>query len=146
MCRAHKSLFVYDSRRDCYRCPEGHQLPFRRFLDKAHKKRDYRIEKPSICRNCSHFGPCTKSKQRRTVTRHVHEAVKERAEKRLQQSEYLAVYDRRKARAEHPFGYIKKNLCFGQFSLRGQPGTLAEASILATCFNITRPARHRRVT
>jgi transposase len=136
-----KSKFVYDSQQDCYRCPEGHRLAFRRFQDKEHKKRDYRIEKPSICRNCSHFGPCTKSKQGRTVTRHVHEAVKERIEKRLQQPEYQAVYDRRKSRAEHPFGYIKKNLGFGQFSLRGQPGTLAEASILATCFNITRMIR-----
>jgi len=39
---------------------------------------------------------------------------------------------------EHPFGYIKKNIAFRQFSLRGRQGAQAEASIVATCFNLTR--------
>jgi hypothetical protein len=43
-----------------------------------------------------------------------------------------------KARFEHPFGYIKKVLGFNQFSLRVRHGAQAEASILTTCFNLTR--------
>jgi hypothetical protein len=50
----------------------------------------------------------------------------------------MQAIERRKARVEHPFGYIKKVLGFNQFSLRGRQGAQAEASILATCFNLTR--------
>jgi hypothetical protein len=39
---------------------------------------------------------------------------------------------------EHPFGYIKKVIGFGQFSLRGRQAAGAEAALLATCFNLTR--------
>jgi hypothetical protein len=66
-----KSKFTYDVQSDCYLCPEGRRLIFRRFQDKARQKRDYRIEAPRICRSCPHFGKCTKSRQGRTITRHV---------------------------------------------------------------------------
>jgi transposase len=133
-----KSRFVYDPKQDCYLCPQGYRLIFRRFQDKAHKKRDYRIEQPALCRACGHFGVCTKSKSGRTITRHVSEALKQKVEQRYEHSHMRQIYDRRKARVEHPFGYIKKVLNFTQFSLRGRAGAQTEASILATCFNLTR--------
>jgi transposase len=133
-----KNRLVYDPEQDCYLCPQGHRLIFRRFQDKAHKKRDYRIEKPALCRACGHFGVCTKSKSGRTITRHVSEVLKQKVEQRYEQGHMRQIYDRRKARVEHPFGYIKKGLNFTQFSLRGRDGAQAEASIVATCFNMTR--------
>lgn len=133
-----KSKFVYDKQKDCYFCPEGQRLIFRRFSNRAHTKRDYRIEKPAICRACRHFGLCTKSKQGRTVVRHSREATKEIIEQRMKHPEYRQIYDRRKSRVEHPFGYIKKVIGFRQLGLRGCPGAGAEASIAATCFNLSR--------
>jgi len=130
--------FVYDDQQDCYYCPVGERLVFRRFQDKARRKRDYRIEKPGICKACIHFGVCTKSKRGRTIVRHVLEALKEKIEARYEQPQMRAIYDQRKARVEHPFGYIKKVLGFRQFSLRGRNGAQAEASIVAICFNLTR--------
>src|SRR5208337_410744 len=50
-----KLEFSYETDSDCYLCPEGHRLIFRRFQDKARQKKDYRIEKPRICRSCRHF-------------------------------------------------------------------------------------------
>ena len=136
--RFDKCRFVYDPKQDCYHCPAGQKLVFRRFQDKAKRKRDYRVAKPIICKSCPHFGVCTKSKQGRTIVRHVQEALKEKLEARLEQPEMLAIYKHRKARVEHPFGYIKKGLGFRQFSLRGRNGTRAEASIVAICFNLSR--------
>lgn len=136
--RFDKSKFVYDQQDDCYYCPEGQRLVFRRYQDKEHKKRDYRIEKPSICRKCIHFGTCTSSRIGRTIVRHVLETLKEDIAKRFTQSELRKIYDRRKARVEHQFGYIKKTKNYGQFSLRGRSGALTEAVIFATCFNLTR--------
>ena len=70
--------------------------------------------------------------------RHVWEALKEKVEQRYEQPDMRRIYDRRKSRVEHPFGYIKKAINFRQLSLRGRSGAQAEASILATCFNLTR--------
>ena len=48
------------------------------------------------------------------------------------------IYDRRKTRAELPFGHIKRNLQTASFMLRGKDGANAEASLLATCFDVRR--------
>lgn len=133
-----KSQFVYDQEHDCYYCPKGQRLIFRRFHNKARKKLDYRIEKPSICRECCHFSVCTKSNSGRTIVRLALEELKQKVEKRYDQADMRQIYDRRKMRVEHPFGYIKKVMNFRQFSLKGRRGAQAEASILATCFNLTR--------
>ncbi len=133
-----KSQFVFEPDHDCYFCPEGHRLIFRRFQDKALKKRVYRIKKPGICVACTHFGICTKSRQGRSVVRHVSEALKQTVEARYHQPAWQRVYSWRKSRVEHPFGYIKKVLSFTQFSLRGHDGAQAEASVLAVCFNLRR--------
>jgi hypothetical protein len=133
-----QNQFVYDEQTDCYRCPQGQRLIFRRFQNKERTKRDYRIEKPAICRACQHFGSCTKSNQGRTVVRHVNEELKEHIEQRFEKPEYRQIYEKRKERVEHPFGYIKKAIGFTQFGLKGLHGAQAEAAIVATCFNLTR--------
>jgi transposase len=133
-----KSQFAYDPNDDCYYCPEGQRLTFRRFQDKARRKRDYRPEKPETCRSCRHYGICTKAKAGRTISRHVLETLKQKVEQRYEQQDMRLIYERRKSRAEHPFGYMKKVLNFRQFGLRGRDGAQAEASLLATCFNLTR--------
>lgn len=133
-----KNDFTYDKDEDCYYCPEGQRLIFRRFQDKKRKKRDYRVADAAICKACRHYGVCTPSKQGRTIVRHSSEDVKERIQRRYEQAEFQALYKRRKARVEHPFGYMKKDLGFRQFSLRGRPGAKAETAMLATCFNLTR--------
>lgn len=131
-----KSQFVYDKDQDCYYCPQGNRLNFRRF--NTYKKRDYRIEKPAMCKACRHFGACTKSNSGRTIVRLVNEELKQKVEERYDQADMRRIYDRRKMRVEHPFGYMKQVLNFRQFSLRGRKGAGAEASILGTCFNLTR--------
>jgi len=133
-----KHQFTYDSQHDCYLCPEGHCLFFRHYNNKEKTKRDYRIEKPALCRACKNFGTCTSSKQGRTIVRHINEELREKIEARYCQPEGRDIYRRRKELVEHPFGYIKKNIAFRQFSLRGRQGAEAEASIVATCFNLTR--------
>ncbi len=132
-----KSKFIYDAESDSYICPEGHRLIFRRFQE-ASQQKEYRIEKRKTCKSCPHFGACTESKRGRTVTRHTLEELKEVIARRFEEPEMQQVYDRRKARIEHPFGFIKKILGFSQFHLRGREGAAAEASIVATCFDVRR--------
>ena len=66
------------------------------------------------------------------------EETKEKLEVQYEQKESKEIFARRKSRVEHPFGHIKRNLKTDGFMLRGREGVQAEASLLASCFNIAR--------
>jgi transposase len=131
-----KDKFTYDAKRDCYTCPEGHALTY----CGSEGKRGMRTYRPkaSHCQFCSNYGICTSSRKGRTIKRILYEEVKERVEARYQEPESQVVYKRRKEKAEHPFGHLKRNLGLQAFLLRGLRGVRAEAAILATCFNLRR--------
>jgi hypothetical protein len=130
-----KSHFRYDQEQDCYGCPEGHRLSYVG-TDKSNGKRQYQITNSKICLRCVHYGQCTKAKKGRKITRLPLEEVKERFEAQYVSSQ--EIYARRKARVEHPFGHIKRNLKTDGFMIRGQTGVNAETSLLGTCFNLAR--------
>jgi hypothetical protein len=64
--------------------------------------------------------------------------MKQKLEAQYEEAASQEIYARRKTRAEHPFGHIKRNLKTDAFLLRGRDGVQAETSILATCFNVAR--------
>lgn len=135
-----KERFVYDRQSDEYVCPEGKRLKFSYFPE-AGKKR-YRADRAD-CQVCVNFGDpaagkCTKSRDGRIISRLVLEEFKEQTEANYKHPENQKIYKLRKEKVEHPFGHIKRNLGAGQFMLRGLPKVNAEASLLATCFNIAR--------
>jgi transposase len=132
-----KSHFRYDQEQDCYWCPEGHRLSYAG-TDKASGKRHYQITHRKICQSCVHYGECTKAKKGRKIIRLPLEEVKEKLEAQYEEASSQEIYAKRKARVEHPFGHIKRNLKTDSFLLRGQTGVNAETSLLATCFNLAR--------
>lgn len=91
-----------------------------------------------VCKQCCHFGVCTKSKFGRKVTRLIKEELREKLQVQYEQPESQSVYALRKQKVELPFGHIKRNLKVDSFLLRGLDGVKAEASVLASCFNIAR--------
>jgi transposase len=130
-----KSHFHYDAEKDYYICPEQNTLPYE-FTDKNRGKKYYRIAQPGQCQGCAHFGQCTTDKKGRRIMRLELEDYKEKFEAQYQACK--EIYDRRKTRAEHPFGHVKRNLKTDGFLLRGQDGVQAETSLLATCFDLRR--------
>jgi transposase len=132
-----KDKFIYDPERDCYVCPEGQVLRYRKTDLKAGQK-TYQITHFSICHGCRFFGECTKAKQGRAIVTLLEEEVKKRLEAQYEEPESQKIYQRRKTRVEHPFGHFKRNLGVQSFLLRGIRGVRAEASMLATCFNLRR--------
>ena len=66
------------------------------------------------------------------------ETTREKLEAQYEEAASQEICSRRKSRAEHPFGHIKRNLKTDGFLLRGLNGVQAETSMLATCFNIAR--------
>ena len=132
-----KARFQYDADRDCYNCPQGHELPYNHF-DKNKQHRVYQIASPSLCTTCPHFGVCTKSKNGRRIKRLVNEETKLKLEAQYKKPECQAIYKLRKQKVELPFGHIKRNLGAGYFLLKGLAGVNAEMAILTSCFNIAR--------
>ena len=131
-----KYKFKYDADNDCYICPEGHAL--KHSLTLVDRRRKEYMANPSACRQCRHFGVCTKSKYGRKITRLLKEELKEKLEAQYEQPQSQAIYELRKQKVELPFGHMKHNLKAGSFLLRGLDGVKAEASLLASCFNIVR--------
>ncbi len=132
-----KSHFSYDPQEDCYRCPEGHRLTSDG-TDRKSGKKHYQITDASLCHRCPHYGQCTNAKRGRKITRLLHEDEKEKLEAEYEKPDAQEIYARRKTRVEHPFGHIKRNLKVESFLLRGKGGADAEASLVATCFNVIR--------
>jgi len=132
-----KSNFEYDSKKDRYICPEGHSLIYR-YTNKYERNKVYMISEKTICKQCLHFGACTKSQQGRRINRLINEEVRQKLEAQYEQPESQAIYKLRQQKAELPFGHIKRNLKVDAFLLRGRDGAKAEASLLASCFNIRR--------
>ncbi|MBE9540693.1 MAG: IS1182 family transposase, partial [Proteobacteria bacterium] len=127
-----KEHFAYQD--DYYLCPQGQKLtPYR--LNKDNNK-VYKISDKKICLACSHYGVCTTSPTGRTISRLLKEEVRQRLETQYEESP--EIYKLRKQKVELPFGHIKHNLKVDSFLLRGLKGVKAEASILATCFNLAR--------
>ena len=100
--------------------------------------RVYMMQEKAICQECPHFGVCTRSKQGRTIARLINEEVRQKLEAQYEEPESQAIYKLRKEKAELPFGHMKRNLKVDAFPLRGLDGVKAEASLLASCFNIRR--------
>jgi transposase len=132
-----KSHFTYDKEHDCYICPEGHRL-LHSFTSKKKGKRQYRMEDKKFCHSCRHYGQCTKSERGRNIIRLRNEDVKLKLEAQYDEEASQKIYAQRKARVEHPFGHIKRNLKTDAFLLRGRDGVQAETALLATCFNVAR--------
>ena len=130
-----KFRFRYDSEQDIYICPAGQVLSYRRTES---KKKMYRAG-GVVCRKCRYFGQCTTSRKNgRKIVRYVDEEFRERMAAQYEEEDSQAIYKLRKQKVELPFGHIKRNLNAGHFLLRGLAGVRAEASLLATCFNLAR--------
>ncbi|MCX6826186.1 MAG: transposase, partial [candidate division Zixibacteria bacterium] len=133
----HNDKFIYDKDRDCYICPEGAPLFYRK-TDYGAGQRVYQVKKSSICHSCKHYGQCTKSKEGRAIVKLIDDESKRRFEAVYRQPESQAIYRRRQQRAELPFGHIKWNLGVRSFLMRGIKGVQAEIGLLTTSFNLVR--------
>jgi hypothetical protein len=102
------------------------------------RKKEYRVG-AGVCRRCRYFGTCTTdSNNGRKIIRYVNEDFRERLQNHYEQPASQEIYRLRKQKVELPFGHIKRNLNAGYYSLRGLAGVRAEASLLASCFNLAR--------
>jgi transposase len=132
-----KTNFTYDKDRDCYICPKENILKYVS-NDNTKNTKVYRIEKQSLCQSCEYFEKCTTNKKGRHLHRNKDEESMKKFEEQYLKEESQKIYALRKQKAELPFGFIKRNINFRAFLLRGLGGVRSEFGIAATIFNVTR--------
>lgn len=108
--------FVCDAEADTLICPAGETLA--RIPCKDRNANHYKA-RGSVCRQCPHFGVCTKSRNGRTVAVSVYEDVIKSNRERVHSEDARPLMQIRRQRGERPFGYFKQFGGLRRFAGRG---------------------------
>ena len=141
-----RSAFVYDERKDEYRCPAGQTLVFLRISRDKKKwgtaqRRQY--GGCAACAGCPQAKLCCKNSDTgRVVSRDQYEPQRERLRRRMDTQAGRAIYKRRKCTVEPCFGHIKHNMGVRRFMRRGIEKVKTEWSMVCTAVNLGILLRH----
>jgi transposase len=135
-----RSDFTYDSEKDCFRCPEGQELPF---IKEDNDGRRYYQGDKTTCQKCPLWSRCSSSKKGnpRIVSVDSHEELRVEMRERMQSQEAKDIYKLRKTIVEPAFGQIK-NLGFRGFSVRGLKAVCGEFSLMCIVHNLKKIAKY----
>lgn len=132
----HASRFIYDAEADRCICPHGNILPFERTKQSRWNTHELRIYRCRDFRQCPHRSECSSSKRGRTIEiTPYHQAVVRQREKR-QDPGNKELLKARKAIIEPLFGWIKGNLGFRRWTVRGLEKVRVQWSLLCTTINL----------
>jgi len=131
--RFDKRDFVYNARRDEYRCPAGERAIWR-FSTEEHGLTIHKYW-PSACPGCTLKPQCTTSNYRR-IARWEHEAVLDRVQRRLDRAPETARL--RRQTVEHTFGTLKAWMGSTHFLTKTLPRVRTEMSLHVLAYNMKR--------
>lgn len=131
--RFDKSDFVYDAKRDAFRCPAG-EYAIRRFTTVENGMTLIKYWS-SACPSCALRDRCTTGPQRR-IARWEHESVLDDMQRRLERRP--KAMQLRRSTVEHPFGTIKSWMGATHFLCRRLPRVSAEMSLHVLAYNLKR--------
>lgn len=141
----HKDNFSYNPETDCYTCPQGQILKFvSTKLVHSKLKRIYHCS-GTICRKCPAFSICTTCYHHgRELQIDTHDALLKQHREWMKTKIAKTIYALRKELIEPVFGIFKEQMGFRRFLLRGLANVRAEATMIATAFNLRILYRHWR--
>lgn len=129
-----RDAFAYDRARDCFVCPEGHDLTLRSITPETGVKR-YRPT-ASACRHCPRKSDCTDGSTR-SLVRLVDEDARQSVRDLASTAAYAVARARRK-KVEMLFAHMKRYLKLRRLRLRGLAGATEEFLLAATAQNLKR--------
>lgn len=129
--------FKYDYQKDCYTCPQGHEL----YSNGTWYKREaaiFRQFKTPKCKGCPVRTQCTTSKQNgKIVQRSEYQEYIEKNKERIDQNQNC--YRRRQAIVEHPYGTIKRQWGFSYIiTKQSMQRASADVGFIFTAYNLRR--------
>ena len=126
----HINNYNYDTKRDCFLCPQGGEL---RFVREDTKNRIYTC---SSFKQCVYKAECTKSKDsRRIAVSKYHKSIRSQREKQHNKNA-IRKLKHRKTIIEPIFGIIKEQLGFRRFSGRGFTNASAQWAFVNCIYNL----------
>lgn len=130
-----RSAFVYDAKKNEYRCPADQALTCRHSsVEKGMLIDTYYVSNP-ICRDCALKSRCTQGVHRR-IRRWEHEDVLEKMQEKLEgMPEAMTL---RASTAEHPFGTIKYWNGSRHFLMKQLKNVRTELSLNVLAYNLRR--------
>ena len=128
-----RSAFRYIKDNDEYECPAGERLTFR--TERKESGKQIRRYWTSACSSCAIKAQCTTATERR-VSRWEHEAVLERAAKRLRRKPEVMLA--RRSLVEHPFGTLKSWTSSTHLLTKTLPRVRTEMSLQVLAYNMKR--------
>jgi len=131
--------FRYDPERDVLVCPVGVLLRRRQLPEGAAPQYQARGRD---CRQCPHFGVCTKSKTGRSVSVPVHEELISENRARVRSPEFRPLLQIRRQRGEAPFGHFKQFGGLRRFAGRGLDHATKKTLMAAVGWNLLRLFAH----
>lgn len=142
-----KDKFHYNPNDDSYSCPAGKVLLKQATYKRKDRKGNLSMSfdrytiKHSICELCQYHKACVsagkrKASQGRCIDRYHTDAAVQRNKDHVYQNK--ALYKRRQAIVEHPFGTIKRAWGYTHTLMKTIPKVEAEFSIIMLCYNLRR--------
>jgi hypothetical protein len=138
--------FVYDHKRDRYRCPAGKDLRHGRRAYKTPRSgvtKDgvliYRASK-SDCGSCPLKSQCTPKEPARKIKRSIHEGARDMARDIAKTAAYQTSVNQRK-KVEMLFAHLKRILRLDRLRLRGPLGARDEFHLAAVAQNLRKLAK-----
>ena len=134
--------WAYDEETDTYTCPNEKQLTFQYHsvrTDKTGFKRQFKIYECEDCMGCPLRELCTKAREgtnRKLMMNEKWEQQKEYVRAKLSEEKTGAIYRQRKTDVEPVFGFLKANLGFTRFSVRGKSKVENEIGLALMAVNL----------
>jgi len=133
--------FTFNKHKDTYTCPQGKTLSTngRQYnKGKGASIQKVRHYKTKACKTCAVYDRCTKSKYNgRVIERSEYAAIIEQNKERTIQNR--AVYRKRQAIVEHPYGVIKRQWGFYYImTKKGMNRAAADVGLIFTAYNLRR--------
>ena len=129
-----KRDFIYNAKRDEYRCPAGKRAIWHRAVDDGRGQIQHKYW-PSECPKCPIKNRCTPSNNR-VISRWEHEEVLDKMQKRLEATPEFSKWRRRTI--EHTFGTIKAWMGATHFLTKTLPRVRTEMSLHVLAYNMKR--------
>ncbi len=129
--------FTYDEATDCYRCPAGKTLPYRRRSTK--RDRVYRVYQAAAADCCQcpwRQRCCPQSSNGRQLSRPQPDPVMESHREWMQSARAQAAYRRRAEVAEFPNACLKERIGLRKFRLLGLPKARLELLWAVLAYNV----------
>jgi transposase len=135
-----KDNFVYNEATNTFTCPAGKELTF--WHKREDKQGQYHVYLCKVCKECPHYGKCTKSKKGRSIWRRVVDEKIKAMRLKLDSESGKAIYNKRRHIIEPVFGHIKAVLGFTGFHLRGLTKVTGEFKLIAIAHNLKKISKY----